>query len=146
MNPIFYLKCRLDSISAEPFPERSRVPACGWGSLSSPLFFAVAYLTGFFILLTPIALFLGRRELAAARPVAGLKAALLPGICEFVATITYVLGLSLAKVAYVISVRRLSVLFGVFYGFVLFKESGLRERLAGTLLMLAGFVLIVCSR
>jgi len=84
--------------------------------------------------------------LVAARPVAGLKAALLPGICEFVATITYVLGLSLAKVAYVISVRRLSVLFGVFYGFVLFKESGLGERLAGALLMLAGFVLIVCSR
>ncbi len=51
--------------------------------------------------------------------------------------------LSLTNVAYMISVKRLSLLIGVFYGHVLFRESGIRERLLGTALMLTGFVLIV---
>ena len=34
----------------------------------------------------------------------------------------------MTKVAYMVSVKRLSLLIGVFYGFVLFKEKGMKER------------------
>jgi drug/metabolite transporter (DMT)-like permease len=109
---------------------------------SSPLFFAVAYLTGFFLLLTPVALYMTRKEQRSVKLGRVFRAALLPGVCEFVATASYVLGLNLTKVAYLISVRRLSVLIAAVYGFVLFKESGISERLLGASMMLAGFVLL----
>jgi drug/metabolite transporter (DMT)-like permease len=110
---------------------------------SSPMFFAIAYLTGFFLLLTPVALYITRKEWRLVKLREIFRAALLPGMCEFVATVSYVLGLNLTKVAYLISVRRLSVLIAVFYGFVLFKESGIGERLLGASMMLVGFVLLV---
>jgi len=109
---------------------------------SSPMFFVIVYLTGFFLLLTPVALYMTRKELKLLRRAGVFKVALLPGICEFVADLSYVFGLSLAKVAYLISVRRLAVLVGVLYGFVLFKESGIMERFLGASLMLAGFVVL----
>ena len=56
------------------------------------------------------------------------------------------LALKLGPVAYAISVKRLSLLIGIAYGYLLFREAGIRERLAGGLLMLLGFVLIVISR
>ena len=98
---------------------------------SSPIFFAIIYWTGFFLLLTPVTLYVTRKEWKLVRRSEIAKAALLPGICEFVATLSYVMGLSLTKVAYLISVRRLAVLIGVLYGFILFKESGIAERFLG---------------
>ena len=109
---------------------------------SSPIFFAIIYWTGFFLLLTPVTLYVTKKEWKLVRRSEIVKAALLPGICEFVATLSYVMGLSLTKVAYLISVRRLAVLIGVFYGFVLFKESEIVERFLGATLMLAGFVML----
>jgi drug/metabolite transporter (DMT)-like permease len=42
-----------------------------------------------------------------------------------------------------IAIKRLSVLFGVIYGGVLFREAHMRIRLFGAVLMLAGTVLIL---
>jgi uncharacterized membrane protein len=42
-----------------------------------------------------------------------------------------------------ISIKRLSLLIGVFYGWMFFKEKEIRERLIGAALMLAGFVMII---
>ncbi len=106
------------------------------------MFFAIAYLAGFFLLLTPVTLYITRKEWASIRRAEIVRAAFLPGICDFVATVSYVLGLSLTKVAYLISVRRLSVLMGALYGFILFRESGIEERFLGASMMLAGFVLL----
>lgn len=112
---------------------------------SSPLFFAIVYLAAFFVCLTPVALYIGRKELRSVGSGAMFRAAVLPGFFDFVGTTTYVISLSLAKVAYVISVRRLAVLVGVLFGFLLFKESGAGERLLGAILMLAGFTIIVLA-
>jgi drug/metabolite transporter (DMT)-like permease len=109
---------------------------------SSPIFFAIIYWTGFFLLLTPVTLYITRKDWRLVHRTEIVKAAFLPGVCEFVATLSYVAGLSLTKVAYLISVRRLAVLIGVFYGFLLFKESGIGERFLGASLMLAGFVML----
>jgi len=51
--------------------------------------------------------------------------------------------ISLAKAAYMISVKRLSILFGVIYGGVIFAEDNILMRLMGALLMFCGTVLIL---
>jgi len=51
--------------------------------------------------------------------------------------------LTLQIVPYVISVKRTSILFGVIYGFLLFKEKNIGQRFLGALIMFAGMVLIM---
>jgi len=53
------------------------------------------------------------------------------------------IAISLTQVAYMISVKRLSLLMGVLYGYILFKETNIKERFAGTLLMIIGFAMII---
>jgi drug/metabolite transporter (DMT)-like permease len=49
----------------------------------------------------------------------------------------------MANVAYMIAIKRLSLIIGSGYGFLLFGERNVRERMAGALIMFAGFVVIV---
>lgn len=112
-------------------------------STSSPLFFAALYPILLFICLTPISLWKGRNELRLMGQSGILRATLFPALFSFLETITGVVALSLTNVAYMIAVKRLSLLMGVLYGHLLFREAGLRERLAGGVLMVAGVSLIV---
>jgi drug/metabolite transporter (DMT)-like permease len=41
-----------------------------------------------------------------------------------------------------ISIKRTSLLFSIFYGYILFKEENIRERLLGSFFMLGGALLI----
>jgi drug/metabolite transporter (DMT)-like permease len=59
--------------------------------------------------------------------------------------VTHVVSVSMTEVAYMVSVKRTSLLFGVVLGYLLFREGRIRERFAGAALMLAGFVLVVLS-
>jgi uncharacterized membrane protein len=72
-----------------------------------------------------------------------LKISVLPGFFAAITVIFYTIAMSLANVAYTVAVCRLSLLVGVIYGHFLFKETGFRERLVGTTLMLIGFLIIV---
>jgi drug/metabolite transporter (DMT)-like permease len=72
-----------------------------------------------------------------------LRATLLPALFSLGEAVTGVVALSLTNVAYMIAVKRLSLLMGIMYGHLLFREEGLRERLAGGGLMVAGVALIV---
>jgi len=110
---------------------------------SSPLFFAGLYPILLFLCMTPVALWKGRHELAHLRRSGILRATLLPALFSFLETVTGIVALSLTNVAYMIAVKRLSLLFGVLYGHFLFREEGLRERLAGGTLMITGVALIV---
>ena len=110
---------------------------------SSPIFFAAAYYTLLACVMTPLALYEGRRELLLLRQSRILKSVILPGLFSAVGTLCYVTAIHMTKVAYMISVKRLSLLLGVYYGYILFNEVQIRERLAGTALMLGGFILIV---
>jgi drug/metabolite transporter (DMT)-like permease len=71
------------------------------------------------------------------------RATLLPALFSLGEAIAGVVALSLTNVAYMIAVKRLSLLMGIVYGHFLFREEGLRERLAGGGLMVAGVALIV---
>jgi len=56
--------------------------------------------------------------------------------------ITQMVAVSLTLVAYVISIKRTSAAISVVLGSLIFKETGLRERLTGSLIMIGGVVLI----
>jgi uncharacterized membrane protein len=51
----------------------------------------------------------------------------------------------LTLVAYVISIKRYSVIFSIIFGYIIFKEKGIRERLIGAILMVLGVFLIVLT-
>jgi uncharacterized membrane protein len=55
------------------------------------------------------------------------------------------IAISLAKVAYVISVKRMSLIIGVLYGYLFFKERQIGERLIGASLMFIGFIMVVTA-
>lgn len=112
-------------------------------SCSSPLFFAGLYPILLFLCLTPVALWKGRHELRLLSGQGLLRATLLPALFSLGETITGVIALSLTNVAYMIAVKRMSLLMGIVYGHLLFREEGLRERLTGGGLMAAGVVFIV---
>lgn len=112
-------------------------------SLSSPLFFVGLQPILLFLCLTPVALWKGRDALGILRQKGMLRAAMLPAFFSFIELFTGVVALSLTNVAYMIAVKRLSLLVGIVYGHFLFHEEGLRERLAGGGMMVAGVALIV---
>lgn len=80
----------------------------------------------------------GRRNLFR-RPGAVLAVALLNGLMVF----THFLAIARVEVAYMIAVKRTSLLFGILYGALLFRERGLRQHLAAGALMVAGVAVIV---
>ncbi len=70
------------------------------------------------------------------------KGFLLVAAAQSAAVVCHVWALSLAPVAYMIAIKRLSVLFGVLIGGIVFKEMAFRARLTGAILMVAGVFLI----
>ncbi len=73
------------------------------------------------------------------RPVPVLLVALLMMVMVY----THFLAIQQIEVAYMIAVKRTSLLFGIFYGALLFREPGLVARLPAGVLMVAGVVLIL---
>jgi len=112
---------------------------------SSPLFFGTTYFIALTVVFAPIALIMGRRDI---RKFIGEKKytnLFTPGIFYSIMIASHMLALSLTKVAYMISLKRTSVIMGVIYGYVLFEERNIRERLAGAIIMFIGFVMIVTA-
>jgi len=63
----------------------------------------------------------------------------------FLGALTYVtqyLAIMLTIVPYVISIKRLSAIFSAIYGFILFKEGHVKERLLGVIIMIIGVLFI----
>jgi drug/metabolite transporter (DMT)-like permease len=113
---------------------------------SSPLFFSACYFPAVVVMLTPFAIYYGKQELKGILKNNALSSAFLPALFYAIMLISHMIAISMAQVAYMISVKRLSLLIGVFYGHLLFKEKGIRERPLGTALMLLGVVLITLSQ
>jgi len=112
---------------------------------SSPLFFGITYyivLTAFF---APFALWMGRSDLKGFISEKRFIDLLLPGFFSAIMVASHMLAISLAKVAYVISVKRTSLIIGVIYGYLFFREKNIKERLLGAALMFIGFVIIVTA-
>jgi drug/metabolite transporter (DMT)-like permease len=113
---------------------------------SSPIFFGATYFCAVLFFLTPIAIYKGKEEIGMVFSNGAFKKSILPGIFQSIMIISHMLSLGLTKVAYMISVKRLSLLIGLVYGHIFFKEPNFRERLIGSTIMLIGFLLIVLYR
>lgn len=108
---------------------------------SSPLFFTVTFFTllnvTFLVLLRAAGRIRLRRYLE--EPLKGGVA----GILLFLHAFFHGYAIALTKAAYMISIKRFSILFGVLYGGWLFREKNIGIRLFGAALMLSGAVIIV---
>ncbi len=76
---------------------------------------------------------------------ANIKSLLPVGFFSALALVAQMTAINLALVAYVISVKRASLIFGVLFGHFIFKEKGVKERLIGAIIMVLGVVLIVLT-
>jgi len=107
---------------------------------SSPLFFGITYYAALAILFTPIVLYKRKSGKIEGRTILAVT---LPGIFYSLMVISHMIAISLAYVAYVITIKRMSLIIGVLYGYFFFKEKNIGERLFGAMLMFIGFVMIV---
>ena len=64
------------------------------------------------------------------------------GIFSALLTICQMTAINLTLVAYVISIKRTSVIFSIVFAYFIFKEKGIKERLTGAFLMIIGVFLI----
>ncbi len=111
---------------------------------SSPIFFGSFYFIIMAVVFTPIALRKNNGSISMTKKdVAPLAAT---GFTYSLMIVFHMLALSLTQVAYMISVKRTSLLFSLLYGYFLFKEGKITEKAVGSAIMLAGFVLIVLTR
>ncbi|MBI5057593.1 MAG: EamA family transporter [Nitrospirae bacterium] len=111
---------------------------------SSPVFFGSFYFILLTILFTPIALSKSRDRIAiTGKDILPLAAI---GITYALMIVFHMTAMGLTKVAYMISVKRMSLLFSILYGHLLFKEEKIAERAIGGVMMFIGFLLIVLSR
>lgn len=113
---------------------------------SSPLFFGITYFTALTFLFTPYGLWMGKGEVKAFMSGRKHRDMIIPGIFYAVMIVAHMTALNMTKVAYMISIKRTSLLIGVLYGYLFFKETNIRERFLGALVMFAGFVMVVSAR
>lgn len=105
---------------------------------SSPIFFGFFYPLLLTIVLSVLVGVRGTLHRVVSRPITFLSI----GIFTAIMILSHFMAISMADVAYVISVKRTSLVFSVFYGWIVFKEVDIGERLLGSGLMLAGVVSI----
>jgi len=109
---------------------------------SSAPFFGATYLLALAICLLPIIVRRSGTERLPGLLRDNFRLALAPALFDATATVSHFYAVSMANIAYVIAVKRTSLLFGVLYGFLLFRELQVRELLLGAVLMFSVFVLI----
>jgi len=109
---------------------------------SSPLFFAGFYYPVLAIIILPYALFKPQRfQGVFTHP----WRSLLIGIFFGLMAITHFYALTITKVAYMVAVKRTSLIFSSLLGFLFFKETDIRNRLPGAAIILLGVILITLS-
>jgi len=108
---------------------------------SSPIFFGAFYCILVTVLFTQIALKMNKWNLSFRKKDVAPFASI--GLTYSIMIICHMLAISLINVAYMISIKRTSLLFGIIYGHFLFREERIAEKAVGGVIMLAGFILIV---
>jgi len=101
------------------------------------------YWTGIVVGMVPVLLFAYRRTWRETLREGALKKAVIPALLFVIAVFAAAYAMSITKVTYVTTVKRLSALFSIVLGGAVLKEESIRERLAGGMLMVIGFAFIV---
>jgi drug/metabolite transporter (DMT)-like permease len=108
---------------------------------SSALFFTVSFFSLFGLCMSFFLALLGKAPIAALvrKPVTGL----ISGLLLYLHAVSHGFAISIVQAAYMISIKRLSILFSIAFARIVFKEPNIRIRFIGASWMLAGAVLIV---
>ena len=108
---------------------------------SSPIFWAIANYTFIALEMLPVLLYKSKGKVI--QPLKTNLFALIPvGFFQGLVVLCQMKAIELALVAQVISVKRISTLFSVFWGYLFFRESGIKERATGAIFMILGVFLI----
>ncbi|WP_319543741.1 DMT family transporter [uncultured Pseudodesulfovibrio sp.] len=107
---------------------------------SSPMFAAMVIFGLYGLLLTTILVAVGKASLRTIlrKPLLGIGT----GLIVYAEILFHNLAISMVAAAYMITIKRMSGIFSVFYGWILFKEHGIRYRFAGTVIMTIGAAVI----
>lgn len=108
---------------------------------SSPVFFGSFYSIILALAMSVYLIARGRLGMVFSRPASYLPI----GLCTAAMALSHFIAISGTQVAYMISVKRTNLIFSVLFGWLFFKESNIRERLVGTIIMAAGVFLIALS-
>lgn len=111
---------------------------------SSPLFMTIIYFSLLALGFSLMLLFTERKNygILFKFPVPKLKI----GLAMALMAVAHFSAIGMIQVAYMISIKRLSLLFAIIYGAVLFKENNLRERLLGGIIILSGATCIAFAK
>lgn len=110
---------------------------------SSPIFWSIAINAFIAIFLLPVMLKKSEKGLQVIRN--NYKVLLPVGFFTALTVVLQMTAISLIFVAYVISIKRTSVIISVLFGYFIFKEKNIKERLLGSIIMVIGVVLILLS-
>lgn len=114
--------------------------------LSTPEFFAPFYLTLFSVAMLPVVLALGPGTVETTRRIRGnIGIVILIGITGALHFAFHFWAISMVEAAYMVSVKRSSLLFGIILGRLFFQETYFGERLLAGGLMIIGVFLISLS-
>lgn len=107
---------------------------------SSPIFWSIAIYSFIAIGLLPVVVY--RCRVFSLKITKHLPVLLPVGIFNGLAVMLQMQAINLAMVAQVISVKRTSVLFSVFWGYLILRETGLKERAIGAIIMVIGVFVV----
>ncbi|WP_031387814.1 EamA family transporter [Desulfonatronum thiodismutans] len=110
---------------------------------SSPAFWLFCFFMAMSIGLSPVVLIKSRRPVLRLRQ--NFRALFLVGLFGSLALVLQMWALTLTLAAYVVSIKRMSVVFGVVFGHVMFGEKDLTHKLLCATLMVAGVGLIALN-
>lgn len=111
---------------------------------SSPIFWAFSINLFVMLVLIPLIFFKSEHDLSSIKT--DFKVLFPIGFFSALTIIFQMIAISLTLVAYVISIKRASVIFGVLWGYFIFNEKNVGERLTGTSVMVIGVALITLSQ
>ena len=109
---------------------------------SSSLFWVVSINIFIAAFLSPIMLYKSRSNI---KQTLNIQTLLPVGLFSGLIHITQMTAISLTLVAYVIAIKRTSTIMSVLWGWLIFKEKGIKERLLGTVIMVLGVLFIALS-
>lgn len=107
---------------------------------SSPIFWVLSINLFISLVLLPTILIQPRKNL---KQITDSSKTLVPmALFSVLALIFQMIAIKLILVVYVISIKRLSILMNILWGYLVFKEKGIKERLTGAVIMIVGIFLI----
>ncbi len=110
---------------------------------TSPMFWSVSVMMMMTLLLTPIVIWKTGNPFVHLH---GNYRALIPiGVFHGLTILNQMTAISMAMVAYVIAIKRMSTVLSVIWGTLILKEKGITERLTGVIIMIAGVLFITLS-